>query len=358
MKRICILLISLLMISLNTNARVINGDIDGDGMVGINDVTTLIDYVLSRDDSSINLENADINKDGIVDIADVTSLIDILLGNNVDCSLKLSILVIGNSFSCDAFSYLPFILKQGYGIDIDLGIIYNGGAYTEEYVQNYTVNVDSYYHIDTENDTAWIMTKNVSPRAAVMMKQWDLIVLQQGSSKSFDYANYDPSVGILIGKIQADFNEAGIGWNINHIGTSYFTADDQSNWTNVLNCCRDIVAAQNISFVFPYGTAVFNAMEKFKNKGSAGYMTFDASGHLQEGLPCYLAAIAQAQALFDRYYHGLTVVGDSFVPNTRDRIGFGHANGGIISMSAADRQACQDAAIAANQDMFTVNPIN
>ena len=358
MKKIYFLLFSLLMIPLTVNAQVIKGDVNGDNVVGISDVTTLIDYLLTSDASFIFLEYADVDENGMVGIGDVTAIIDILLSDKVDYSRKLSILVIGNSFSCDAFSYLPFILKQGYGIDIDLGIIYNGGAYTEEYVQNYTVNADSYYHIDTENDTAWIMTKNVSPRAAVMMKQWDLVVLQQGSSKSFDYANYDPSVGILIGKIKADFNDAVIGWNINHIGITYFTEDDKSNWTNVLNCCRDIVAAQNISFVFPYGTAVFNAMEKFKNKGSSGYMTYNASGHLQEGLPCYLAAIAQAQALFDRYYHGLTVVGDSFVPNTRDRIGFGHANGGIISMSAADRQACQDAAIAANQDMFTVNPIN
>ena len=58
------------------------GDVDGDGNVNIDDVTALIDYLLSGDDSSIMIENADVNGDGEISIGDVTVLIDILLSGN------------------------------------------------------------------------------------------------------------------------------------------------------------------------------------------------------------------------------------------------------------------------------------
>lgn len=59
------------------------GDVNGDGKVAIDDVTALIDYLLSGDATGINLDNADVNGEGGITIADVTALIDILLtGNN------------------------------------------------------------------------------------------------------------------------------------------------------------------------------------------------------------------------------------------------------------------------------------
>ena len=55
------------------------GDVDGDGMVGISDVTTLIDYLLSGNVTPFNMDNADCDGDGQVNISDVTALIDYLL---------------------------------------------------------------------------------------------------------------------------------------------------------------------------------------------------------------------------------------------------------------------------------------
>ena len=57
------------------------GDVDDDGDVRIDDVTALIDYLLSGIAEDINLAAADVDQDGMVTIDDVTSLIDILLGN-------------------------------------------------------------------------------------------------------------------------------------------------------------------------------------------------------------------------------------------------------------------------------------
>jgi hypothetical protein len=53
------------------------GDVDGNGVLDIEDLTLLIDYMLTDED--IQNDAADVNQDNKVDIADVTALIDLLL---------------------------------------------------------------------------------------------------------------------------------------------------------------------------------------------------------------------------------------------------------------------------------------
>ena len=55
------------------------GDVDGNGSVGIGDITTLIDYILSGDATGVNVDAADCDQNGTVGISDVTTLIDYVL---------------------------------------------------------------------------------------------------------------------------------------------------------------------------------------------------------------------------------------------------------------------------------------
>lgn len=55
------------------------GDVDGDGILNINDVTTLINYLLTHNSDLIDMYNADVDGDGIINIGDVTTLINKLL---------------------------------------------------------------------------------------------------------------------------------------------------------------------------------------------------------------------------------------------------------------------------------------
>ena len=57
------------------------GDVNGDGMMNIADVTFLIDVLLTGDSEGLYFESADLNINGRLDIGDVTSLIDDLLNN-------------------------------------------------------------------------------------------------------------------------------------------------------------------------------------------------------------------------------------------------------------------------------------
>ena len=69
--------------SCNITLPVINkpGDVNGDDRVNINDVTFLINYLLSGA-NEINAANADVNGDSKISSSDVTALINILLITN------------------------------------------------------------------------------------------------------------------------------------------------------------------------------------------------------------------------------------------------------------------------------------
>ena len=54
------------------------GDVDGNKVLGIDDLTMLIDYLLVGA-GDINRYNTDVDNDGVIDINDVTALIDLLL---------------------------------------------------------------------------------------------------------------------------------------------------------------------------------------------------------------------------------------------------------------------------------------
>ena len=66
---------------INDFHTVMYGDVNDDGNLSIDDVTALINYLLSGDAALVNMENADVNNDGKVNIDDVTALIDLLLRN-------------------------------------------------------------------------------------------------------------------------------------------------------------------------------------------------------------------------------------------------------------------------------------
>lgn len=57
----------------------LQGDVNGDGIVNVSDVSSLINYLLAGCTTSFHIENADMNHDGSVNIGDVSVLINRLL---------------------------------------------------------------------------------------------------------------------------------------------------------------------------------------------------------------------------------------------------------------------------------------
>ena len=59
----------------------LRGDVNGDGVVNISDVTDLISILLTGDTEGVSLEISDMNDNGVLDIDDITKLIGYVLGN-------------------------------------------------------------------------------------------------------------------------------------------------------------------------------------------------------------------------------------------------------------------------------------
>ena len=59
--------------------NVLMGDVNGDGIVNIVDVTSVISHILGNTPENFSVAAADVNLDGIINIVDVTSIIDIVL---------------------------------------------------------------------------------------------------------------------------------------------------------------------------------------------------------------------------------------------------------------------------------------
>ncbi|MBO4813461.1 MAG: hypothetical protein J5523_00725 [Muribaculaceae bacterium] len=58
------------------------GDANEDGKVDVNDVTTIINYILQKNPTPFNFDNANVNGDDTVDVMDVTLIIDMILHPN------------------------------------------------------------------------------------------------------------------------------------------------------------------------------------------------------------------------------------------------------------------------------------
>ena len=59
-----------------------------DGVIGISDVSTLIDYILGVNPSPFSQDAADVDQNGAIDIADITALIDMILTGHSSSVMK------------------------------------------------------------------------------------------------------------------------------------------------------------------------------------------------------------------------------------------------------------------------------
>ena len=64
---------------MNISLNYLQGDINQDDIVNIQDVIILVNHILSP--ATVELEGADINNDGQVNILDVVVLVSIILSN-------------------------------------------------------------------------------------------------------------------------------------------------------------------------------------------------------------------------------------------------------------------------------------
>lgn len=251
-------------------------------------------------------------------------------GVRVFTGKPVRVLAIGNSFALDTYSYVPFMLQdilEKEDCEVTVGMYYISGGSLEDHYNNYrnaefgesnphhnsnytmseSGKIPFYYMSNKTNQNSW--DKRMKTLTEILTQEtWDIIVLQQVCGSSANYDSYQPYLDELI-KIIRDKcpnKNAVIGYNVAHrmIGKG-------SDFNGTISVAKRLLEETGVEILFPYSTALENAMRTplkdlpYENER----MTADGL-HLQEGLPCQIAAYVETQVILDILYPGQTIIGN------------------------------------------------
>lgn len=270
---------------------------------------------------------------------------------------KLRVLSIGNSFSYDAFSYLPPLLEDIAGMDVTFGILFKAGCTLAEHY-DYITNNTSYtnYTRYTTNVGKWVnnpITPTIS--AVVASEDWDIIVLQQASQSSNDYTTYQPYLNNIISRLMQIANNAKIAWLITPSRSNMTNMD--TFFAGIIQCVQSVISDTIIDCVIPCGTATHNARHTSLDAlGDQGHLTYDQA-HLQEGIPCLIESYAAAIKILDIMGYGNTgIVGNKIRPTQAwiTDLNVEGQNGQSVGVNDANCILAQKCAIWANKKPFEI----
>ena len=277
----------------------------------------------------------------------------------------LRILLMGNSYTADSWWYVPHMLKS-YGITCEITMYYRGALSLENLVTrwessdafdnettsnvNGTINRQLYY-IDTRSLSTWSSLAQKSAKDCVEEGNWDIIMIQQWSGFSVDintFYPYGPQVLELIR--QSAKGEYNLAWNI------VCTRPTNDEPSALLEVAKAWCGSEPFTIIIPYGTAIFNARtnDNLATLGDANEQNlWSADGvHIQEGLPKYIASLAVVQTLFDKFFKGLSVMGDATRPTDEQLASWGgnyEKRGASVGINEKNCWLAQKAAILATR---------
>ena len=221
--------------------------------------------------------------------------------------LRVRVLSIGNSFSRDAFAYVPFLIEElAPGTEVDFGILYIGGCSLERHYNNLVGEKPDYtfdtYKTGTDH---WNQEKNVTLQQGVAREPWDIIILQQQSGRSRYYDTYQPFLDNLLEYLSQVKPQATTAWLLTQAyGTGFKSLDGMSSdemWARVDAASQRVMEETSIKLLIPGGTAIQNArFTSLDRLGKAGHLVYDGF-HLQEGIPSLIEGLVSTQVFLKHY---------------------------------------------------------
>lgn len=286
----------------------------------------------------------------------------------------LRVLSIGNSYSLDAFSYVPYIMKAvAPEIYLKLDIMYIGAGRLDEFYNALDSTtwapVDagrptSFIHYWSHAAMPWDGVDDVPMTDVITTQPWDVIVLQQQSNASRDYSTYQPYLNQII-----EWLDEKVTWQHEYawlITPSYpdnlpRLAPDTTSvqmFERILDCVSNVQADTGIELLLPCGTAIQNARTtSLDSLGDLGHL-FDYL-HLQDGIPCLIEAYVATAALLERYGLSERVWSDTtwidwpwlLARNIQE------INGEPVGMSEENRAIAKQCAIKALENPMSITVI-
>lgn len=332
-------------------------------------VTRKVYYVADRDTTESGLLNTDETGTLYIATSDRTYM-------SIGQSEAINILVIGNSFSLDAFQYVPAIAKA-VGINVNVVQIYHGGDSTwqistyKDIIDNNTAFFAIYQYDNTA--TKWKSVKTGSngkySDVKALYGHYDLVVINQ-----YSVANVDASLTVqpsqdLVNYLEqkTEFSGAKFAFlaspvyangyaNLSNLGY----ASSQEMWLAQTEVNKK-VALSCFDFFIPSNTAIENARTyaTFDALGAFGHLSYDGQ-HLQEGLPCFISAVTALQTIANEFLGNAFAIGNDVRPTdawvTEQAVKGKHGNCvGISDANCSLAYHCVRAAIEQPYQITTIN---
>ena len=202
---------------------------------------------------------------------------------------QLSILLVGNSYTLDEFSYVPALLREAMpDVRFNFCMLYHGSGSLADHVTHMTEDTPySYAYEYTDADRAWKSSANVKLSDVIGKYRYDIVVFNEASAVTA-FANSKANIKTLIDGYAGMLDHpVSFMWQMSHVKYGANT------YAQKAAMAQDALAESGICDVFVSGTAVENACTTgLDSLGAAGHMRYDSSEHLQEGIPCLVAAYA------------------------------------------------------------------
>lgn len=225
------------------------------------------------------------------------------------------ILMLGSSFGQDCCEYAPFIMENmNPDLSVVFGIAYSSGAGISNYYSYFNDNTPVTYYKRNFGSTAWTSGTQKTVKQILSDERWDIILINQSALEQ----------GVLTSYSQINDYLWAIASYINHnVKIGFIMAQDAIGYSydfaDMISCINAVLPASFTSFMIPSGTAIENARHTRLDSevGDALHLAYDATpGHLQEGLPVYIANLSTASKLCE-IITGTpgAIIGDPTIPD-------------------------------------------
>lgn len=276
---------------------------------------------------------------------------------------NIKILCIGNSYTRDEISYVPRLLEDINGFDVTIGILYYPNcslAQHYDFISNNTAyhNYDEYTTVNGKWDTMSGHTINW----AVARNKWDIITMQQWSNHSRYYNTYQPYLNNIVDLVLSKINySVKLGWIMTPAYPNGYSRlqDDTSDtmFEKICSAVQQTMSETAMDFYIPVGTAIQNATTtNLVNLGDFGGMFYEGL-HLQEGLPCLIAAYVITQTILNLMGYGNKgIYGNQIRPNDEwiSDMNIPQQNGSSVGVTEENCRLAQKCASMAIRKPFVI----
>lgn len=293
---------------------------------------------------------------------------------NTPESKHLNICLLGNSYTADAWRYVPAMLLD-YGITCKIEFYYRGSGSLWDLDTQWTS--DSQYDIANEDGTThirlhfscdsrvspnWSQKTRKSAKDIIESGKWDIVEIQQRGNYCRVLSDYSPWLQNVIDKIltSCPYN-FDLWWfsAYNNVSQNSVAGRNQES----LDAQKVIYKAYPFAHIIPAASAVFGCQldPALADLGDSTYkhLYSDDNNHLQEGLPCYVVACSVVQSILQKMGIPTSVMGDQFRPTAENIVDLGMdatANGESTGVTEENCRKAQKEAVIACRSPFDIQP--